>query len=163
MALEVIIVASTNMCIRTDSELKRKAEDVLSQLGLTMSGTINVFLQQIVREQAVPVNLSLKATSGKSGILSISEISVPVKKLLKKYNAEHALLFGSYARGDANPRSDIDLIIYGGSEFDITDVYSISEELHCVLNKQVDIYEISEIKPDTDFYHTIMKEGLMIA
>ena len=156
-------MASTNMCIRTDSELKRKAEDVLSQLGLTMSGTINVFLQQIVREQAVPVNLSLKATAGKSGILSISEISVPVKKLLKKYNAEHALLFGSYARGDANARSDIDLIIYGGSKFDITDVYSISEELHCVLKKQVDIYEISEIKPDTDFYHTIMKEGLMIA
>jgi len=47
------------MCIRVDSELKAKAEEILSQLGMTMSGTINMFLTQIVREKAVPLNLSL--------------------------------------------------------------------------------------------------------
>ena len=156
-------MASTNMCIRTDIELKKQAEDILSQLGLTMSGTINIFLQQIVREQAVPINLSLKPKAANAGVLSLSEISVPVKNLLKKYNAEHAALFGSYARGDANAQSDVDLIIYGGAGFDITDIYSISEELHGIINKSVDVYEISEIKPDTEFYRTIMKEGLMIA
>jgi len=52
-------MASINMCIRIDSELKKQAEDVLSQLGMTMSGTINMFLNQIVRERAVPLNLSL--------------------------------------------------------------------------------------------------------
>ena len=52
-------MASINMCIRVDSELKAKAEEVLSQLGMTMSGTINMFLNQIVREKAVPLNLSL--------------------------------------------------------------------------------------------------------
>ena len=50
---------SVNMCIRIDSNLKKQAEDVLSQLGMTMSGTINMFLTQIVREKAVPLNLSL--------------------------------------------------------------------------------------------------------
>ena len=50
---------SVNMCIRIDSNLKKKAEDVLSQLGMTMSGTINMFLTQVVREKAVPLNLSL--------------------------------------------------------------------------------------------------------
>lgn len=52
-------MASINMSIRTDSELKARAEAVLFQLGMTMNGTINMFLQQIVREQAVPLNLSL--------------------------------------------------------------------------------------------------------
>lgn len=52
-------MASINMSIRTDSELKAQAEFVLSQLGMTMNGTINMFLQQIVRERAVPLNLSL--------------------------------------------------------------------------------------------------------
>ncbi|MBQ9810778.1 MAG: type II toxin-antitoxin system RelB/DinJ family antitoxin, partial [Spirochaetales bacterium] len=33
---------SVNMCIRIDSNLKKQAEDVLSQLGMTMSGTINM-------------------------------------------------------------------------------------------------------------------------
>ena len=156
-------MASTNMCIRTDSELKKQAECVLSRLGLTMSGTINIFLQQIVREQAVPVSLSLKPVTAKSEILSLSEISAPVKILLKKYNAEHAMLFGSYARGDANAQSDVDLIIYGGAGFDLTNIFSIAEELHGAIRKSVDVYEISEIKPDTEFYRTIMKEGLMIA
>ena len=48
------------MSIRTDSELKAQAEAVLSQLGMNMNGTINMFLTQIVREKRVPLNLSLK-------------------------------------------------------------------------------------------------------
>ena len=59
--VEVIFMASINMSIRTDSELKAQAEAVLSQLGMTMNGTINMFLHQIVREKAVPLNLSLSS------------------------------------------------------------------------------------------------------
>ena len=49
-------MASINMSIRTDSELKAQAEQVLSQLGMNMTGTINMFLQQIVRDRAVPLS-----------------------------------------------------------------------------------------------------------
>ena len=59
--IEVVFMASINMSIRTDSELKAQAEAVLSQLGMTMNGTINMFLHQIVREKAVPLNLSLSS------------------------------------------------------------------------------------------------------
>ena len=52
-------MASINMSIRTDSELKANAEAILSQLGMSMNGTINMFLQQIVRDRAVPLSLSL--------------------------------------------------------------------------------------------------------
>lgn len=52
-------MASINMSIRTDSQLKENVEQVLSQLGMTMNGAINMFFQQIVREQAVPLSLSL--------------------------------------------------------------------------------------------------------
>lgn len=52
---------SINMSIRIDSELKSQAEQVLSQLGMNMTGTINMFLQQIVRDRAVPLSLSLSS------------------------------------------------------------------------------------------------------
>ena len=52
-------MASINMSIRTDSELKAHAEDILAKLGMSMNGTINMFLQQIVRDRAVPLSLSL--------------------------------------------------------------------------------------------------------
>ena len=150
------------MCIRIDRKLKEQAEDVLSQLGMTMNGTINMFLQQIVREQAVPLNLSLK-NERECKLLTINEIKFHTQKLLQKYHAENAMLFGSYARGDADAKSDVDIIIYGGSEFDLTDVYSIAEELNSSLKKNIDIYEISEINKESDFYNNIMAEGVMIA
>ena len=54
-------MASVNVSIRMDAELKEQAEQVLSQLGLTLNGTINMFLRQIVRDQAVPLSLSLRS------------------------------------------------------------------------------------------------------
>ena len=54
-------MASINMSIRIDSELKAQAEEILSQLGMNMTGTINMFLHQIVRDRAVPLSLSLSS------------------------------------------------------------------------------------------------------
>lgn len=54
-------MSSINMSIRTDSELKAQAEQVLSQLGMNMTGAINMFLRQIVRDRVVPLSLSLSS------------------------------------------------------------------------------------------------------
>ncbi len=54
-------MASINMSIRTDSEQKAQAEQVLSQHDMNMTDTINMFLQQIVRDRAVPLSLSLSS------------------------------------------------------------------------------------------------------
>ena len=54
-------MSSVNMSIRTDSELKAQAEEILEQLGLNMNGTINMLLKQIVRDRAVPLSLSLSS------------------------------------------------------------------------------------------------------
>lgn len=59
-------MATTNINIRTDSELKAKAQAVLSELGLDMSTAINVFLTQVVYKNAIPF-----------------EITKPVKKTAK--------------------------------------------------------------------------------
>ena len=59
-------------------------------------------------------------------ICSQDEICAAVLPLLKKYHAEKAILFGSYARQEANAASDIDVIVIGGKEFDLTDVLCIA-------------------------------------
>ena len=45
---------------------------------------------------------------------SISEIRAIVSPLAERYGADRIFLFGSYARGDANPDSDVDLRIDKG-------------------------------------------------
>jgi len=52
------MMAATNINIRTDSELKIKAQSVLSDLGFDMSTAINVFLSQVVYKQAIPFEIS---------------------------------------------------------------------------------------------------------
>ena len=54
-------MAATNINIRTDSELKAKAQSVLADLGLDMSTAINVFLNQIVYKQAIPFEITKPA------------------------------------------------------------------------------------------------------
>ena len=51
-------MSTTNINIRTDSELKAKAQAVLSDLGLDMSTAINVFLTQVVYRQAIPFEIA---------------------------------------------------------------------------------------------------------
>lgn len=96
-------------------------------------------------------------------IYTLNEIFAAVLPLLKKYHAEKAILFGSYARQDADAASDIDLIVVGGEQFDPTDVLCIAEELHCTMGKPVDVYELREINTGSAFYDTILAEGVQIA
>ena len=49
---------ATNINIRTDSELKTKAQSVLTDLGLDMSTAINMFLNQVVYREAIPFNIA---------------------------------------------------------------------------------------------------------
>jgi DNA-damage-inducible protein J len=53
------MAASTTLTLRVDPDLKSKAEAVVSQLGLTLSAAVNVFLNQVVREQAIPFRLAV--------------------------------------------------------------------------------------------------------
>ncbi len=44
----------TNITVRIDETVKRDAETLFDKLGLSISGAINVFFRQAIREQAIP-------------------------------------------------------------------------------------------------------------
>ena len=52
-------MASTNINIRTDSEVKEKADEIFKALGLNMSTAINMFLIQTIRENGMPFDITL--------------------------------------------------------------------------------------------------------
>ncbi len=45
-------------------------------------------------------------------IMTMKELESVIRALLHKYHAEYALLFGSYARGEATADSDIDVVVF---------------------------------------------------
>ena len=96
-------------------------------------------------------------------IYTRDEIIQFVLPLLKKYKAESAVLFGSYARQEADASSDIDLVVIGGPQFDPTDVFSLADDLYRATGKDVDVYELCELNTGTEFYDTVFSEGVQIA
>ena len=55
----------TNITIRIDDDVKREAESLFEKLGLSMSGAINVFFRQAIREQAIPFPIRTKTAEEK--------------------------------------------------------------------------------------------------
>ena len=52
-------MATTNLNIRTDKSIKKQAEQIFNELGLTMTAAINIFLRTAVREHGIPFELKL--------------------------------------------------------------------------------------------------------
>jgi DNA-damage-inducible protein J len=51
---------TTNLNIRVDEELKRKAEAIFAELGLNMSTAMNIFLRYSVRYGGIPFDLRIE-------------------------------------------------------------------------------------------------------
>lgn len=53
-------MATTNLNIRTDKEIKEQADKIFSELGLNMTTAINMFLRTTIRENGIPFSLKLE-------------------------------------------------------------------------------------------------------
>ena len=96
-------------------------------------------------------------------VMERKEVEQVIKRMVNKYHAEYAILFGSYARGEESDESDIDVIVVGGVDFKPRDIFAFGEELRQLTKKDVDAFEIREVNKGTEFYENVMKEGVRIA
>lgn len=49
---------NVNVTVRVDEELKRQADSLFNELGMSLSTAFNIFLKQSVREQRMPFVIS---------------------------------------------------------------------------------------------------------
>ena len=79
-------MATTNLNIRTDKEIKEKAERIYSSLGLNMTTAINMFLRASIRESGIPFDLKLNTLNDET-IKAIEEGRMIAKdKNVKSYD-----------------------------------------------------------------------------
>ncbi len=50
---------TTNISIRMDSELKRKADGLFEELGMNITTAFNIFVRQALREGRIPFDISI--------------------------------------------------------------------------------------------------------
>lgn len=94
------------------------------------------------------------------GILKLQEIKNITSEVFSKYNINFCYLFGSYAKGKANPSSDIDLLI----DVEITglDFFGLVEELRQSLHKKIDLLKVDQLNNNQELLKEILKSGFKI-
>ncbi len=90
---------------------------------------------------------------------SVEEIKTIVSSLAQQYGADRIYLFGSYARGDANANSDIDLRIDKGSIRGLQ-LGGLAADLEDALGLPVDLIPTGSL--DVSFLKSISADEVLL-
>lgn len=99
-------------------------------------------------------------------IYTLDEIRAIITPIAEKYRLPAVYLFGSYARGTATEKSDIDLLI-DTTGTSLTSLFSLGAlycDLEDALKKQIDLITVSSLQQkvqmpsDCDFREAVMNE-----
>lgn len=80
-------MATKTINVRVDEKLKNQAESLLSEMGLTMSGALNLFLQQMVNKRALPFTIEAADpfySQAKQALLEKGLLSIKKESLQRK-------------------------------------------------------------------------------
>ncbi len=100
--------------------------------------TINT-LDRIENKNSYFYNLINSDIEKNPNVLTLAQIKKKIKPILNKYGINDIYLFGSYARGEANKDSDVDIYCEKGNIKTFVDQGFMKDELEDSLNKKVDI------------------------
>ena len=79
-------MATTNVTIRMDTELKKQAEEILGEMGMNMSTAYTVFMKQLVRDRCFPFVPDVKVPSEKLlGAMDEADDILEGRKAAKRY------------------------------------------------------------------------------
>ena len=84
---------------------------------------------------------------GRHYILLTEEQREVIRRIAAKHGATHVRIFGSMARGDAGPQSDLDLLVEKGSETTPWFPAGMIQELEDALGCHVDVVTEKGISP----------------
>ncbi|MBQ6519789.1 MAG: nucleotidyltransferase domain-containing protein [Anaerolineaceae bacterium] len=94
------------------------------------------------------------------GVLQISQIEEITHKVFSEYKILYCYLFGSYAKGTASEKSDVDLLISG--EISGIQFYELTEKLRELLHKKVDMLDVNQLVGNLALLNEVLAEGVKI-
>ena len=94
------------------------------------------------------------------GVLTIEAIKNACAEVLQNFEVNYCYLFGSYAKGKANEKSDVDLLI--STQITGLEFYEMVELLREKLCKKVDVLHQSQLNNNLELTNEILKDGIKI-
>ena len=94
------------------------------------------------------------------GILTIDQIRKICGEIFKDYSVEYCYLFGSYAKGKATEKSDVDLLV--AMPVDGMKFFELIEVLREELKKKIDLLDIAQLENNPALVQEILRDGIKI-
>ena len=83
----------SNVSFRIETDVKNKADELFSELGISMTTALNIFIRQSIREGGIPFNINVNANKfnneTEEALLEARKISKDSNT--KAYSVEEAL------------------------------------------------------------------------
>ena len=159
--LEYIFFCKTETYLREISfQLKISPSAVKKELdNLENAGVI------IKKRNSIQLNKECNFLEDLKNIfLKTDSVVFPIKQSLKKINAEFILIFGSFARNDYAPESDIDLLIAGKTK--LSEVYHLLKPIEKKIKRTINpvVWTIETLKKEKNsgFVKDILKKGFLM-
>ena len=93
-------------------------------------------------------------------VFTLENITALVKPVAEKYHVKEIYLFGSYARGEATPESDIDFRVDRGDMKDLLSLGELFCDLEDGFDKKLDVLTTQMLSPA--FLQSIRPEEVLI-
>lgn len=100
----------------------------------------------------------LKHMSGK--VYTLDEIIRIAQPIARQYGIEALYLFGSYARGEATPESDLDFRVDRGGMTDLLELGGLYSDLESGFDKKLDVLTTQMLSPA--FLDSIRREEVLV-
>ena len=130
------------------SEAKKKAQlrydkdntrQIILKLNTKTDADVIGTLESVGNKQGYLKDLVRDNLRCETGVLPFDSIKLLVLPVAKRYALNSISLFGSYARDEARPESDVDLLIDGGNYIGLFGFMDIKEQFEKALGKKVDL------------------------
>lgn len=95
-----------------------------------------------------------------SGKYSLNEIRQTLEPVFLEYGVKKAILFGSYAKGNATVRSDVDILVDSGLKG--LAFFGLLDRIADALNIPVDLIDVTQLEKGSEIDREIIKTGVMI-
>ena len=91
---------------------------------------------------------------------TMEELRQVLTPVFRQYGVKSAILFGSYAKGSATSRSDVDLLVDSGLRG--MAFFGLMDSVASTLRIPVDLIDVSQVRSDSPIEREIQRSGVCI-
>lgn len=95
-------------------------------------------------------------------VYTVDEIKDKLTPIFEVEPIYRAVLFGSYATGEATEKSDIDIVIDSHGALVNWDFYGVLHDITQAIDKEIDLFEITEIHHSSSLMDEIYSKGVVL-